>query len=387
MIRNCIQVYLELMGCVVLAGCTAGPVEGVVPENARMIALSFGKPDLGMPVVLTRAGEAGAPSPELLPEGATLRIGAYFRSDPGEEQAAPVSFSTTAPTLEATYKVEADGSLSSCRVDDNGKPVDGEAKEMVVRGGVYDFFAVSPARKWVKDTDDDVYKIKDIPHKEDVMTSSVRGVTVSSNSRRVALGTFNRKCALVVFNVAPSKENVLPFDRLYATRLVISKISSSGAVLIVGADTGIQLIGGNGGYTAQVVFGTDEFEPVEADPDNVGLNKAKGVLLPKSEAPFDVEIDVQRDDKTATLKATIDKSISFDGGKRYVFTLEVKNNESRLLLRVLDWHTISFTDTHVGAPDRPYPDPDINEGIGTTFTVARWKEITWTGNGEAGSWK
>lgn len=104
MIRNCIQVYLELMGCAVLAGCTAGPVEGVVPENARMVALSFGKPDLGMPVVLTRAGEAGAPSPELLPEGATLRIGAYFRSDPGEEQAAPVSFSTAAPTLEATIR-------------------------------------------------------------------------------------------------------------------------------------------------------------------------------------------------------------------------------------------------------------------------------------------
>lgn len=383
--RNCIQVYLGLLGCAVLAGCTVGPVEGVVPENARMIALSFGKPDLGMPVVLTRAGKAGAPSPELLPEGATLRIGAYFRSDPGEEQAAPVSFSTTAPTLEATYKVEADGSLSSCRVDDNGKPVDGEAKEMVVRGGVYDFFAVSPAKKWVKDTDDDVYKIKDIPHKEDVMTSSVRGVTVSGNSRRVALGTFNRKCALVVFNVAPSKENVLPFDRLYATRLVISKISSSGAALVVGEGTGILPTGGDTG--AQVLFETGEFEQVESDTDGSKLNKTKGVLLPKSEAPFDVEIDVQRDDKTATLKATTDMSISFDGGKRYVFTLEVKNNESRLLMRVLDWHTVSFTDAHVGAPDRPYPDPDINEGIGTTFTVARWKEITWTGNGEAGSWK
>lgn len=385
MIRNCIQVYLELMGCAVLAGCTAGPVEGVVPENARMIALSFGKPDLGMPVVLTRAGEAGAPSPELLPEGTTLRIGAYFRSDPGEEQAAPVSFSTTAPTLEATYKVEADGSLSPCRVDDNGKPVDGEAKEMVVRGGVYDFFAVSPARKWVKDTDDNVYKIKDIPHKEDVMTSSVHGVTVSGNSRRVTLGTFNRKCALVVFNVAPSKENVLPFDRLYATRLVISKISSPGAVLVVGEGTGILPTGGDTG--AQVLFETGEFEQVESDTDGSKLNKTKGVLLPKSEAPFDVEIDVQRDDKTATLKATTDMGISFDGGKRYVFTLEIKNDESRLLMRVLDWSPVLYTDEHVGAPDRPYPDPDINEGVGTTFTVIPWKVIDWSGNGEIGGSK
>lgn len=39
--------------------------------------------------------------------------------------------------------------------------------------------------------------------------------------------------------------------------------------------------------------------------------------------------------KRATLKATIDKNISFDEGKRYVFTLEVKNNESSLLMTVL----------------------------------------------------
>ena len=111
------------------------------------------------------------------------------------------------------------------------------------------------------------------------------------------------------------------------------------------------------------------------------------MLLPKSEAPFDVEIDVQRDDKTATLKATTEMNISFDGGKRYVFTLEVKNNESRLLMRVLDWSPVLYTDEHVGAPDRPYPDPDINEGVGTTFTVVPWKVINWSGNGDIGSGK
>ncbi|MBC8617342.1 fimbrillin family protein [Parabacteroides faecis] len=382
--RNSIQVYLGLLGCAVLAGCTAGPVEGVVPENARMVALSFGKPNLGMPVVLTRTEEAGASSPELLPEGATLRIGAYFRNDLGEGQAAQVSFSTTAPTLEATYQVGTDGSLSPCPVDDDGRPIAGEAKEMIVRGGVYDFFAVSPARKWVKDTDN-TYRIKGIPHKEDVMTSFVHGVTVSSNSHSVTLGTFNRKCALVVFNVAPSKENVLPFDQLYATRLVISKISSPGAALVVGEDTGILPTGGD--TDAQVLFETEEFEQVEPDTDGAKLNKTKGVLLPKSEAPFDVEIDVQRDDKTATLKATTEMNISFDGGKRYVFTLEVKNNESRLLMRVLDWSPVLYTDEHVGAPDRPYPDPDINEGVGTTFTVVPWKVINWSGNGDIGSGK
>ena len=282
--------------------------------------------------------------------------------------------------------VNADGTLSLCKVDDTGKQIAGAAEEMVVRRGIYDFYAVSPARKLVKDTDG-IYKIKDIPHKEDVMTSFVQGVLVSQSAREVTLGTFSRKCAQVVFNVAPSRENILPFSRLATKRLMISKISSSGAILIAGDETGIRPTGGEAGNTAQVVFEEEEFEPVESGADLVGLNKAAGVLLPKNTEPFDVEIEVQRDDEQATLKATIDRSISFDEGKRYVFTLEVKNNESRLLMKVLDWNTIPFTDVNVGASDGPYPDPEINLGIGTTFTVASWKEIIWSGNGDVGGGK
>lgn len=382
---NYIQLYGGLVGSMLLAGCTAGPVEEFVPEEVRPVALCFSKPDLGVQVVPTRVGETTVPAPVLLPEGATIRIGAYFRGNTGE-QTSPVSFSTVAPAFETTYVVKADGSLTLCAVDDNGKQTAGEVKNMVVRGGVYDFYAVSPARKLVKDADN-MYKIKDIPHKEDVMTAFVRDVTVSQSAREVTLGTFRRKCAQVVFNVAPSKENVLLFSRLYATRLKVSKISSSGAGLIVGEETGIPPTGGDTGGVAQVEFGENEFEPIESDTENIGLNKTKGILLPKNAEPFDVEIEVQRDDEQATLKATIDKSISFDEGKRYVFTLEVKNNESRLQMKVLDWNTILFADANVGAPDKPYPDPDINEGIGTSFTVAVWKEIIWSGNGEVGGGK
>lgn len=366
-----------------LTGCTSGPVEEM-PETAQLVAVSFGKPDLGIPVVLTRSDEAVTPEPTPLLEGATIRIRGYLLGNVGE-QTTPAAFSAAASTFEFTYEVLADGSLSPCRVDDVGKKVAGEAEKTVVRSGIYDFYAVSPARPLQKGSGDS-YQITDIPHKEDMMTSFVRGVTVSESSRQVKLGTFRRKCALVVFNVAPSKENMLPFNRLYATRLKLSKISSSGAVLIAGEDTGIPATGGVDGETGEVVFETGEFELVEAgaDPDNSGLNKTKGVLLPKTAKPFDVEIDVQRDEKTATLKATVDKSISFDEGQRYVFTLEVKNNESRLQVRVLAWNAVPFTDAYVGAPDLPCPDPDINQGVGTEFTVARWKEITWSGNGEAG---
>lgn len=375
--------YLICLLVGLLTGCTSGSVEEM-PEKAQLVAISFGKPDLGIPVILTRSDEAVMPEPTPLPEGATIRVCGYLLGNVGE-QTMPAAFSAVAATFESTYEVLADGSLSPCLVDDAGKKIAGEAEKTVVRSGIYDFYAVSPARSLQKGNGGS-YQITDIPHKEDVMTSSARSVTVSESSRQVRLGTFRRKCALVVFNVAPSKENVLPFSRLYATRLKISKISSSGAVLIAGEDTGIPATGGVAGETGEVVFETGEFEPVEegADPDHSGLNKTKGVLLPKTAEPFEVEIDVQRDEKTATLKATVEKSISFDEGQRYVFTLEVKNNESRLQMRVLAWNTVPFTDAHVGAPDQPYPDPDINQGVGTELTVARWKEIIWSGNGEVG---
>ena len=275
--------------------------------------------------------------------------------------------------------------MSPCLVDSEGKRVEGEGKGLIVRGGVYDFYAVSPARPLQKG-EDGYYKITGIPHKEDVMTGFVRGVAVTKDSQQVTLGTFRRKCAMLVFNVAPSPDNTSSFRKLYGTGLVIKRISSSGADLIAGSDTGILPTGGGSGTDAQVVFIEGEFEPVEpeSDPDNSGLNKTKGIILPKDSQPFEVEIDVVRNDETATLKATIDKNITFDEGKRYIFTLEVKNNESSLLMKVLDWNAVVFTDDNVGSPDTPYPDPDINEGIGTTVTVVTWKEIMWTGNGNVG---
>lgn len=386
--RNRVQLYLLyllwLLAGILLVGCTAGPVEEIVPEESRPVALSFGRPNLGVPELLTRAGEVATPPPTPLPAGATVRIGAYFTGNVGDVPA-EASFSTEAPLFEATYVVGDDGSLSPCCVNGNGEQTAGTAKGLSVRSGVYDFYAVSPARPLLQGNDG-FYKITGIPHKEDVMTSFVRGVTVTKTARQVTLQTFSRKCAMLVFNVAPSPGNALPFDRLYGTSLVIKKISSSGAALLAGTDTGIPPTGAGTGADAEVTFATEEFEPVEpdSDPDDCGLNKTKGIVLPKNNQPFDVEITVVRDNETATLRATIDRNISFDEGRRYIFTLEVKNNESSLIMKVLDWNAIAFRDDNVGGPDTPYPDPDINEGIGTTVTVARWTEIVWSGNGNIG---
>lgn len=373
--------YLIYWG-ILLTGCTAGPVEEM-PDKAQLVAVSFGKPDLGLPVVLTRANEAAVPEPTPLPEGATVRICGYLRGNAGEITQ-PVSFATVAPSFEVTYVVETDGSLSPCPVDDTGTEFPGSA-DPVVRGGIYDFYAVSPARKLVKDVDNR-YMVTSLAHKEDVMTSFAREVAISRTSRVVTLETFRRQCALLVFNVAPSPGNALPFEQLCGTRLTLNNISFSVANLLAGEDTGIAPTGGEGQAGATVIFGYDEFVPVEegSDPLGIGLNKTKGVILPKNNQPFEVEIDVRKNNETATLKAAVDKQITFDAGKRYVFTLEVKNNESCLNMRVLVWNAVSFSDDKVGAPDEDYSDPDIHEGIGIEMKVASWKNIIWSGNGEAG---
>lgn len=380
MTGNRVRIYL--LGAVLVSllwRCTAEPVIDVEPQEARPVEVSIAPPDLGIPVSLTRAG--GDATPEQLPVGATVRIAAYYR----KAADGPVDFATKAPTYQATYEVGADGSLLPCVVDTDGKKIAGTASALTVRGGTYDFYAVSPARPLQQPTGNNNYQITDIRHKEDVMTSFQRNVTVMATSNTVTLNTFTRKCALVVFNVKPSPDNALPFNRLYGTSLILRKVSASGASLIAGETSGIAPTGGSTGTASEVTFATGDFEPVSGS-NPAGLNKAKGILLPKNNAAFDVSLAVVRDDETATLSATIDKNVTFDPGKRYIFTLEVKNNTSRLQMTVQNWTPILFTDPSVGSPDPNRPtDPDIDTGTGTTITVAEWNEMPWTGNGLAGN--
>ena len=372
-----------LLGAVsvyLLCGCTAEPVVVVEPQDARLVEVSIAPPDLGIPISLTRTALS-----EQLPAGATVRIAAYYLRKSSDGVMQPASFETSPPTYQATYEVRSNGSLSPCGVDADGKKISDTAPGLTVRGGTYDFYAVSPARRLQQGSGNNYYRITNIPHKEDVMTSYQRNVTVMATSNTVTLNTFTRKCALVVFNVKPSKENALPFVKLYGTSLILKKISTSGASLTAGGSAGIPATGGSTGVASEVTFAAGDFEPVSGD-NPTKLNKAKGVLLPTNNTAFDVSLTVQRDNETATLSATIDKQITFDPGKRYIFTLEVKNNTSRLQMTVLNWTPVSFTDTGVGSPDPDRPtDPEIDPGTGTTITVAQWDNIPWTGNGLAGN--
>ena len=365
-------------------GCTAGPVEDIVPEGIQPVELVFGKPDLGMPVTLTRADVSI--TPDSLPAEATVRIGAYFTGNVGDK-VSYAEFSTVQPSFEATYVIGEDGALSPCLTDAAGNRIPGNAQGLIVRGGVYDFYAVSPARGLVKDTDG-FNRITDIPHQEDIMTSYARGVTVSKTSHLVTLETFTRRCAQLVFTVAPSPNNKVPMDELRATSLVLTELSRSGASLVAGVNESILKTGGEATDAGTIRFTEDDFEPVaeEADTARLGLNKVVDEVLPKNTTAFRVALTVVRNGVSVDLSALINKSISFDEGKRYVFTLQVENDVSRLQMRVMNWNTFAFADNNVGgAVDGSHPaDPDINQGVGVSFTVAEWRNIEWNGNGNVG---
>ena len=347
-------------------------------SEERFIELRFGRPGLEIAPV-TRSGET---SP--LPSGSTVRIAAYRRMNNEPDLLSAdlpmVDLSTALPAYQATYLVDEEGFLLPCVVDAEGKQTIGTSQEMTVLAGVYDFYAVSPARPLTKV--DGKQQITGIPHQEDVMTSFVWGVAVSQASRQVSLQAFQRKCAQVVFEVTPTKKNIVPMSSLCGTRLELTGISSAGASLIVGENEAITSTGGDETDKGKLIV-TDFVTLPE--PNDLGLNRARAILLPKNSHSFQVAVTVSRNGVAVTLKATIAQNIVFEAGKQYVFTLEVENNRSLLLLSVYDWTPFSLTDDNVGgAPDGRPTEPGVTPGVPFGLVVAGWDDILWTGGETVG---
>lgn len=367
--------FLLFASCLLLgmAGCTGGLVEEQEESEERFIELRFGRPGLEI-APATRSGETSS-----LPSGSTVRIAAYRRMS-NEPDLLPadlpmVDLSTAVPAYQATYQVDEEGFLLPCVVDTEGKQTIGTSEEMTVLAGVYDFYAVSPARPLTKV--DGKQHITGIPHQEDIMTSFVRGVAVSQASRQVTLQPFQRKCAQVVFEVAPTKNNIVPISTLCGTRLELTGISSAGAVLALGENEAIMPTGGDETDKGKLI--ATDFVTLP-EPNELGLNRAAAILLPKNSTPFQVAVTVSRNGVAVTLKATIAQNIVFEAGKQYVFTLEVENNRSLLRLNVYDWSPFSMIDTNVGgAPDGRPTEPGVTPGIPFGLIVAEWDAIPWTG--------
>lgn len=325
-------IWFSLVCMVGFASCTAEvPVDG--PElPADYVQLSIQRPDVA------GSAQTKTDGTENLPANATVRIAAYQRPDNALD--APVNISTTAPTAEATYKVEADGTLSS-------------VSPLIVGKGTYDFYAISPARSLSADGGGTgTYQVSDLQRGEDVMTSYAQGVAISPSQKTVTLNTFTRKCARVVIKVVPAATTTISLTKLSATSATLTDMSAATASLAVGTSEDIQPTAGNGvTYT--------NFNPVPPDEDlkNIGLTQAANIIFPKSAGEYTVriKIDYQRegDDQPVeqTLQATL-PSQAFVAGNSYLITLTVDNNSSTLSVTIKSWDgTITIEDTNMGGEE------------------------------------
>ena len=380
--RLSVNLFLLFTFCLLSGtGCTGSFVEEGVEKN-DLITLSFASPALEL-LPITRSTEAVS-----LPVGSTIRIAAYHLGELGEVTAS-ADFSVTAPTVEATFVVGVEGDLVPCQVDESGKQIAGKGEEMRIPAGRYDFYAVSPARPLTQV--DGKWQVTDIPHQEDVMTSFVRGVEVSQVARVVTLRAFRRKCAQVVFEVAPTKGTIVPISSLCGTRLELSAISSAGASLSVGESEIISPSGGDrtdAGKLSTTDFVTLPDSENPDQPNPLGLNRTTTILLPKNSEAFGVAVTVARNGIAVKLEAMISKNIVFEEGKQYVFTLEVENDRSLLRLSVYDWSPFGWTDHNIGgAPSGRPTEPEVTPGTPFGLVVADWENIPWTGGGTIGGKK
>lgn len=380
--RLSVNLFLLFTFCLLSGtGCTSSFVEEGEGETG-LITLSFASPTLEL-LPITRSTEAVS-----LPVGSTIRIAAYHLGELGEVTAS-ADFSVTAPTVEATFVVGVEGDLVPCQVDESGKQIAGKGEEMRIPAGRYDFYAVSPARPLTQV--DGEWQVTDIPHQEDLMTSFVRGVEVSQVARVVTLRAFRRKCAQVVFEVAPTKGNIVPISSLCGTRLELSAISSAGASLSVGESEIISPSGGDrtdAGKLSTTDFVTLPDSENPDQPNPLGLNRTTTILLPKNSEAFGVAVTVARNGIAVKLEAMISKNIVFEEGKQYVFTLEVENDRSLLRLSVYDWSPFGWTDHNIGgAPSGRPTEPEVTPGTPFGLVVADWENIPWTGGGTIGGKK
>lgn len=321
-----------------LISCTAGDVVEPSGQENEYVELHVQTPAVGNRID-TRA------SVENLPAGATVRVVAYQRQ-PGAMNVL-VDYSVTAPTAQATYVVNVDGTLTQCTVDANGQKTDGKPELFYVYKGTYDFYAISPARPLV--LDEGKYQIKGLLRNEDVMTSVATGMEVTVSNATVTLETFVRKCARVIFKVIPAATTKIGLKKLTAKSVQLSSMSAESGSIVPGK---IEAIAPTAASTA--VFSNFIAVPVADDPKKLGLTQATNLVLPKSSATIGVKVTLDYQDvndaavREKTLQATLD-AMDFEAGKSYVVSLTVDNNSSALSWKISDWNAeVEETDDNMG---------------------------------------
>lgn len=345
----------------VLFGCSksdSGP-----DPNDGTAAVSFDLAGIGTQVVpdgqvasdgRTSQGprtRAGAPVP--LDENVTVRVVAYQRTGTNADIASDryVADMTYVAVKESSGAIV----LKACTIANDGTVTVNASECMRLRFGTYDFYAITPGL-----TLDANHQKVDVNHGVDYAASLTENVAVALQpggaAQQVALTTLDRKCTRLHFSISRSHQNVL---KAVFNSVKLDKIAQAPASPLLGAAIA------PGANTGSYEFPAGTF--AELNETSEFLSSGAGEVLPKSEAAFDLTMNVSFNEAAAKeLKAEI-PALSFVPGYQYCFGLHLKGNMLELTLQVTDWNAVPEWDTEIGSPGASFI---VNVG---SWTVSGWE--------------
>ncbi|MDE6446666.1 MAG: fimbrillin family protein [Alistipes sp.] len=302
-----------------------------------------------------------------LDKDATVRILAFQRKGSSADIASDTQVS--APYGEATYVVQADGSLKPCVVDADGKVVASAATPASIRlrAGTYDFYAFTPAAEIAK-SGADKYKVA-IKHATDHAASLTTAVIPSGVEKHpVTLTTLDRKCSKLSFSIerksTSSAIRSIKVDTIYVNRIAASP--STPSLLLKALDVSTKT---NTGF-----FVLPEGEVTYDSVGKVTPYDCFGVVLPKTEEDFDFNLTVRFNDTNnnknqSVLPTAKVPAMAFNPGYHYNFKVVLKGSIITLILQVQPWGSeVDWGNLEMGAS----PGVDIVVG---DWNVENWDDF------------
>ena len=375
---------------ILAAGCHKSELR---ESDADRVAVSFMLSGVTAEVSPTpRAADGSVTTPPTtsgavaLKKDATVRILVFKRT--GTSADISVDTQVAAPYGEATYVVQADGSLKPCNVDSEGKVVTSSATPAAIRlraDADYDFYAFTPAAEIADKTGANKYKVAikhGTDHAASLTTVKIVKPTAGSDKQTVALTTLDRKCSQLSFSIerkaTSSAIRSIKVDTVYVTNIAASP--STATLLLKALDV-----------TTKANTGSFTFPEGEVTYDSVGKVTpfdCSGVVLPKNESEFKFHLSVRFNDPgntkisselpPATVKA------AFYPGYHYNFKVVLKGSVITLILQVQPWGAeVDWGNLEMGGS----PSVDIIVG---DWNIENWDDFE-MGNGsgasiEVGAW-
>lgn len=335
--NSLICIFLSVFG---LMACTEA--DDLTFREGDGVVVNFTTPGL----ISGEVGVTRADPPVNLAKDVTVRILAYRRTG------ATANISSDTYIGENTYVADADGKLTACVVDANGKKITGTPTELRLIQGDYDFYAITPA----VETKDNLHEEVEIGHGVDYATS-LTTQSIAPGSGTVNLNTLDRKCSMVDFAIAPKYNNVSSLSIKSATLESMAKSPLQGNLA---QDLSAAATNDESVTVEQGLFKDDP----EAPTDKIKILGSK-VLLPKTKANFKLGMEVffnGSSTSTVLTPATI-KDLAFTKGNRYTFSIALKGGNVTLNLTVSGWTDVNWNVDDLGATNS------------ITVTVGTWTDV------------